>query len=150
MGNKTRDEGLILNQLPQTRSRQTRDNETIDFYPMKAYDPLEVPEYAKDDSLEFFWVNASIDNGMVDEKLDEGWILVELKNDKKKNINIARKNVFAKDFITYKDLVLMSRPKEIGEHQKRIDDQKYQLIINNIPTKQDLSNSLRFNDAGRR
>ena len=126
----TRTKELRSNSVPVTRETTTRDAESIDDYDMGYVSPLTIPEEVKKDGYSYAWVNSGVnDNSFnVEDRLRQRWQLVPVDRAPHMAVNALGRNSIAKDYISYKDLVLMERESkydslERARLQKINDDQ---------------------------
>lgn len=108
-----------------TRESELRSHEMRDEYDMDYVSPLRVPEGVKKDGFSYRWVNTGIkgeENYRIDEMASKGWALVPVDRGLGITFDPLGRNPLSKQYICYKDVVLMERPSIYSEREKsRLD-----------------------------
>jgi hypothetical protein len=104
-----------------TRTNQLRSNEMRDDYDMDYQSPLRIPDSIKKDGFTYRWVNTGI-KGEEDYRMDEmagkGWTLVPVDRAPQLTFDPLNRNPLSKQYICYKDVILMERPSVICDREK--------------------------------
>lgn len=122
------------------RSHNTRDSETRAFatreseqrshamrndYSMDYISPLDVPDSIKKDGYSYRWVNISIkgeENYRIDDMAAKGWTLVPVDRNPNVAFDPLGRNPLSKQYVCYKDVVLMERPTVYSDREReRLD-----------------------------
>lgn len=109
----TRTNETRLNEGKNTRQSEKRIYEALPEYDMDYANPLEVPASVKQDGYSYRWVNIAIrgeTNYNIDKKAARGWKLVPKDRASNMSFDPLNRNPLSKDYICYKDVVLMERP----------------------------------------
>lgn len=112
-----------MKEIRTTRASETRAHEELPSYDMEYRSPLHVPEHVKKPGYDYYWPARSIRGeatSQVDDLLRKGWTLVpadRFKNVIHNPLNAA--DAVAKQFVCYKDVILMERPEEFGIREKK-------------------------------
>ena len=108
-----------------TRESELRSHEMRDDYDMDYVSPLRVPEGVKKDGFSYRWVNTGIkgeENYRIDEMASKGWALVPVDRSPGITFDPLGRNPLSKQYICYKDVVLMERPTVYSDRDKsRLD-----------------------------
>lgn len=108
-----------------TRESELRSHEMRDDYDMDYVSPLRVPEGVKKDGYSYRWVNTGIkgeENYRIDEMASKGWVLVPVDRSPGITFDPLGRNPLSKQYICYKDVVLMERPSFYSDRDRaRLD-----------------------------
>lgn len=131
---------VISSRESEQRSHNTRDSETRmsstresdlrshamrDDYDMNYISPLDIPASVEKDGYSYRWVNTSIkgeENYRIDEMAAKGWTLVPVDRSPNIAFDPLGRNPLSKQYICYKDVVLMERPAVYSDRERaRLD-----------------------------
>ena len=108
-----------------TRESELRSHEMRDDYDMDYVSPLRVPEGVKKEDYSYRWVNTGIkgeENYRIDEMASKGWVLVPVDRSPGITFDPLGRNPLSKQYICYKDVVLMERPSVYSDRERaRLD-----------------------------
>lgn len=131
----TRNDEVRINEGKNTRESEKRIHEMIPEYDMDYDSPLEVPPSIKKDGYSYKWVNTSIKgeaNYNIDKKASRGWTLVPKDRAKGISFDPLNRNPLSKDYICYKDVVLMERPTIYCDKEREHYDKLNRNKINSL------------------
>lgn len=114
---------------------------------MKYVSPLNVPKKIKKEGFEYKWVPYHLrgeDTFDVEQKMREGWEPVPVSRAQEYAADFLGRNPAGKKYITYKDVVLMERPEELGKRDNEIFNE---LNANQIKSLRGVSNDIRGMEA---
>lgn len=105
-----------------TRDNQTREHESNEQYNMEYISPLKVPDYVKKEGYSYAWVNSGIngDNFNVESMAKKHWTLVPADRAPHLSLDPLGRNPISKDYISYKDVVLMERPSIYCDQEAKV------------------------------
>lgn len=132
MANKKQQDEYIVSsrELPErsytTRDAELRQNTMRDEYDMDYNSPLDIPDSVKKEGMAYRWVNTSIkgeENYRIDEMVNRGWTLVPVDRSPSQTYDPLGRNPLSKQYICYKDVVLMERPSIYSDRERaRLDE----------------------------
>ena len=105
-----------------TRASETRLHEMRDHYDMEYSSPLRVPDSLKKDGYVYRWVNTGIrgrETYRLDEMVSKGWALVPKDRSSGLCFDPLGRNPLSKQYICYKDVILMERPKTFSDRERQ-------------------------------
>lgn len=141
----TKDSEAKEQRLPRslsTRESETRAHNMRDDYDMDYHSPLDIPESVKKPGMSYRWVNTSIkgkENYRIDEMAARGWTLVPVDRNPGSAFDPLGRNPLSKQYICYKDVVLMER---ISYYSDRERERLDHLNRNRIKSLRGVSNDL--------
>lgn len=104
-----------------TRESELRSHTMHDEYDMDYCSPLDVPDSVKKEGMSYRWVNTSIkgeENYRIDEMVNKGWSLVSVDRSPQQRFDPLGRNPLSKQYICYKDVVLMERPSIYSDRER--------------------------------
>jgi len=102
--------------------------------------PLEVPESVKKDGFSYAWVRKSAggeDDFRVEEMAQRGWTPVPAERCVQLSLDPLNRNPLSKNFVCYKDVLLMERPAAFSERENQILQKTNRQRINSLRGVQD-------------
>lgn len=125
-----------------TRESELRTNEMRANYDMDYVSPLRIPDSIKKDGFTYRWVNTGIkgeENYRMDEMASKGWVLVKVDRNPGLTFDPLGRNPLSKEYICYKDVVLMERPTHFSDREK---NQLHSINKNKINSLRGVSNDM--------
>ena len=108
-----------------TREADLRSHTMRNDYDMDYISPLDIPASVKKDGYSYRWVNTSIkgeENYRIDEMAAKGWTLVPVDRSPNIAFDPLGRNPLSKQYICYKDVVLMEIPSVYSDRERvRLD-----------------------------
>lgn len=108
-----------------TRESELRSHEMRDDHDMDYVSPLHVPEGVIKEDFSYRWVNTGIkgqENYRIEEMGSKGWLLVPVDRNPGITFDPLGRNPLSKQYICYKDVVLMERPSVYSDRERaRLD-----------------------------
>ncbi len=101
--------------------RITRDDDTREEFVMNYSSPLAIVDRFKEDGMDYRWARRSTqgqDDFRIEELSLQGWTPVPASKAPKFTADPLNRNPLSKEFITYKDTLLMQRPSKYSNYER--------------------------------
>jgi len=101
--------------------RITRDDDAREEFAMNYSSPLAIVDRFKEDGMDYRWARRSTqgqDDFRIEELSLQGWTPVPASKAPKFTADPLNRNPLSKEFITYKDTLLMKRPSKYSNYER--------------------------------
>jgi hypothetical protein len=125
-----------------TREEETRNDEMLPTYNMGYVNPLSLPPGVQKEGFSYYWAPKGIrgeENYEVERLAAQGWTLVPVSRAPSYSFDPLKRNPLSAEYICYKDVILMERPKIFSEKETAAFNE---LNANKIKSLRGVSNDL--------